>query len=108
MTGIAPKLSTACRFKGMWRWRIGYSTPTSAGFHTRVLVSNLLHNPADNRSTINSFCKTAIIDRLLGRLAEKSRRISNRMLDEFHVKRHEYASRHGKALKGIEPCGQHR
>jgi hypothetical protein len=84
MIGIAPKLSTAWRSKGMWRWRNSYSDPNVSWLHTRVLVSNLLHNPADNRGTINSFCKTAIIDRLLGHLAEQSRRISNRMLDEFH------------------------
>jgi hypothetical protein len=71
MIGIAPKLSTAWRSKGMWRWRNSYSDPNVSWLHTRVLVSNLLHNPADNRGTINSFCKTAIIDRLLGRLAEK-------------------------------------
>ena len=45
-------------------------TPMSAGFRNRVLVANVLHNAAHNRSTIDSFSKTAIVDRLLGHFAE--------------------------------------
>jgi len=39
-------------------------TPTSAGFGNRVLVGDPLHNSARNGSTIDRFCKTAVIDRL--------------------------------------------
>ena len=40
-------------------------TPTSAGFGNRVLVGDPLHNSARNGSTIDRFCETAVIDRLL-------------------------------------------
>src|SRR2546430_14674775 len=55
-------------------------TPTSAGFGNRVLVGDPLHNSARNGSTIDRFCETAVIDRLLLPFAEQLRRVSNRIL----------------------------
>src|SRR6516164_5928532 len=92
-----------------WNFRTGQQslTPTSAGFGNRVLVGDLLHNSARNGSTIDRFCKTAVIDRLLLPFAEQLRRVSNRILYQFDVERHEDASRHGEALERIESSGQH-
>ena len=42
----------------------GLPLRSSAGFGNRVLVGDLLHNSARNGSTIDRFCKTAVIDRL--------------------------------------------
>ena len=63
-------------------------TPTSAGFGNRVLVGDPLHNSARNGSTIDKFCETAVIDRLLLPFAEQLRRVSNRILYQFEVERH--------------------
>src|SRR4029077_10719948 len=52
-------------------------TPTSAGFGNRVLVGDPLHNSARNGGTIDRFCETAVIDRLLLPFAEQMRRVSN-------------------------------
>src|SRR6266849_528923 len=62
-------------------------TPTLAGFGNRVLVGDPLHNSARNGSTIDRFCETAVIDRLLLPFAEQLRRVSYRILYQFDVER---------------------
>ena len=54
--------------------------PTSPSFGNRILVSNLLHEPARKRNSINRLRETAVIDQLLAPIAEQLRRVRNRIL----------------------------
>src|SRR5450756_2125233 len=80
-----------------------YGAPTSLRFGSRVLVSDLLHQPARKGNSIDCFSNTAVIDQLLAPITEQLRRAGNRILYQFDVERHQDAGRHGEALGRIEP-----
>ena len=82
------------------------SLSTSPSFGNRILVSDLLHQPARKGNSIDSLRETAVIDQLLAPIAEQLRRVRNRILYQFNVERHQDAGRHGEALGRIEPSGQ--
>ena len=65
-----------------WRGSPGdrCGVPTSPSSGHRILVSDLLHQPARKGNSIDSLRETAIIDQLLAPIAEQLRRVRNRIL----------------------------